>query len=340
MMMKHSWLPGSIMLIATIVAGSEYAKSHSKQLAIDREIAAYKASLPADTVWRGWNKYQIPRGTEPGELIWYGAQLIENTSKYLGPNGTVRRITNGMNCQHCHLAGGTIPFGNNFGKVAATYPQFRARNNGVQSIYDRINDCLERSLNGSAMDSSTREMQAINAYIRWLGEDLPKGTVRGGTRLAKLPYLKRPASPTAGQLVYSANCQRCHGANGEGQFNADASGYTYPPVWGPHSFNDGAGLHRLSNMAGFVRNNMPHGVDYHQPLLTVEEAWDVAAFINSQPRPHKDQRADWHDIEKKPVDYPFGPYVDSFTEEQHKYGPFGPIEIAREVWKANHHTSK
>ena len=72
---------------------------------------------------------------------------------------------------------------------------------------------------------------------------------------------------------------------------------------------------------------MPFGqADYRHPLLTDEGAWDVAAFVNSMPRPKMDISKDWPDISKKPVDHPFGPYTDGFSEKQHKYGPFKPIK--------------
>ena len=73
---------------------------------------------------------------------------------------------------------------------------------------------------------------------------------------------------------------------------------------------------------------MPYGVTFENPFLTDEEAWDVAAYVNSMPRPDKDLSQDWPDISKKPIDHPFGPYADSFSEEQHKYGPFDPIKAA------------
>jgi thiosulfate dehydrogenase len=298
---------------------------HQENIVTEKAITDFIALEPIDTVWRGTNKNQIPYETDTGKLIWYGYQLISNTSYYLGPKGIVANITNGMNCQNCHLEGGTIPFGNNFGKVYATYPQFRARNNGIQSIYGRVNDCLERSLNGKAIDSSSREMQAIYAYIKWLGNDVPKSYKSGGTSIMKIPFLPNAADPKKGALVYLNNCQKCHGADGNGQFNNDQTGYTYPPLWGANSYNDGAGLYRLSSFAGFVKNNMPFGIDYHKPILTNEEAWNVAAFVNSKPRPHKDQQNDWKKISTKPIDYPFGPYADSFTETQHKYGPFKAI---------------
>ena len=100
----------------------------------------------------------------------------------------------------------------------------------------------------------------------------------------------------------------------------------YPPLWGSQSYNQGAGLFRMSRLAGYVKANMPFGASYQNPQLTDDEAWDLAAFINLQPRPnHPFLQIDWPKIEKKPYDHPFGPYADPFPESQHKYGPFGPI---------------
>ena len=72
---------------------------------------------------------------------------------------------------------------------------------------------------------------------------------------------------------------------------------------------------------------MPYLLTSHAaPKLTEEECWDVAAFVNSQPRPHKDQSKDWPKYDKKPLDFAFAPYEDSFSENQHKYGPYKPIK--------------
>ena len=74
---------------------------------------------------------------------------------------------------------------------------------------------------------------------------------------------------------------------------------------------------------------MPNGINYHQPTLTAQDAWDVAAYINSQPRPTKNKSNDWPILKTKPIDYPFGPYADMFSVAQHKYGPFEPIYFAK-----------
>jgi thiosulfate dehydrogenase len=255
----------------------------------------------------------------------YGKELIAHTAKYLGPNGTVNNISNGMNCQNCHLDAGTKVFGNNYSAVASTYPKFRARSGSSEDIYKRVNDCFERSLNGKPLDTISREMQAIKAYIVFLGSNVEKGRKPNGSGLKELEFLDREADASKGKMVYDAKCVSCHQPNGAGQLALDGNEYTFPPLWGKNSFNDGAGLYRISNFARYIKYNMPQGATYANPLLTDEEAWDVAAYINSQDRPHIAVPKDWPDVTKKPVDHPFGPYADAFSEKQHKYGPFKPI---------------
>ena len=291
----------------------------------------YEATLMNNSndtsVWVGPSAYQIPVKSDPkGELILYGYQLISATSKYLGPKGSVSRTTNGMNCQNCHLEAGTKPWGLNYGSVYTTYPKFRARSGTIETIYKRVNDCFERSLNGKALDTNSKEMQAIYAYIQWLGAGSTKGEKVKGSGIQSLSYLNEPANVNKGAIVYQQQCMRCHGAQGQGKLNTIANLYEYPPLWGPHSYNDGAGLYQLSKLAGFVKNNMPNGVNYHQPILSDQDAWNVAAYINSQPRPNMNTSKDWPDISAKPLDYPRGPYVDSFSAIQHKLGPFSPIQ--------------
>jgi thiosulfate dehydrogenase len=267
--------------------------------------------------------------TGSDKQIKYGRALISNTAFYLGPKGSVAHITNGMNCQNCHLDAGTKPFGNNYSAVAANYPKYRDRSGTVEAIYKRINDCIERSLNGKALDTTTAEIQAMKAYIEWVGKDVPKKTKPTGAGITELPYLDQAADPEKGKLVYQQKCKTCHGDNGEGKLNEDKITYQYPPLWGPHSYNTGAGLFRISRFAGYVKSNMPFGADYEHPQLSDEEAWNVAAYVNSQPRPGFDLSKDWPDISKKPVDHPFGPYTDTFSVQQHKYGPFLPIAECR-----------
>lgn len=259
-------------------------------------------------------------------LVLYGKELIAHTSDYLGPRGSVKAISNGMNCQNCHLDAGTKPWGNNYFAVQANYPKFRERSGRKENQIKRVNDCFQRSLNGKGLDSTSREMKAILAYIKWVGQDVEKKKTPKGSGIFKLKGLKRACDPMKGKEVYLAKCQSCHQMDGQGVLAENKKSYTYPPLWGANSYNIGAGLYRISNFAGFVKYNMPLGVKYDSPQLTDEEAWDVAAFVNSMPRPSKDLSADWPRRGGKPFDHPFGPYDDPYSEQQHKYGPYKPIK--------------
>jgi thiosulfate dehydrogenase len=163
------------------------------------------------------------------------------------------------------------------------------------------------------------------AYINWLGKDVKQGEKAAGSGLKELAFLDRAADPVKGKVGYEKHCVSCHTTSGLGMLNSDSSGYLYPPLWGPNSYNSGAGLFRMSSLARYIKYNMPQGVTHDRTTLTDEEAWDIAAYVNSQTRPNKDIRKDWPKINEKPIDHPFGPFHDGFSEEQHKYGPFKPI---------------
>ena len=316
---RSYWFPLLLVLLITIVVSKEVFTIPSppqKNTAVSYD--AYTNQ------WRAPDEKTIPF-TEEGALIRYGRELIANTARYLGPRGIIAPVSNGMNCQNCHIAAGTQDYGNSFAAVASTYPRYRDRSGIIESIEFRINDCLMRSLNGKTIDSTSTEMRAMVGYLQWLGRDVPKEVRPKGSGVPPLPFLPRAADPAKGKSIYFQKCSSCHGQEGQGAIAPDSSYFIYPPLWGPESYNTGAGLFRLSHFAGYIRWNMPFGASYLNPQLNDEEAWDVAAFVNSQPRPHKDFSTDWPDISKKPVDYPFGPYTDGFSEQQHKYGPFEPI---------------
>jgi thiosulfate dehydrogenase len=278
-----------------------------------------------DKEWKAPDTSQIER-TQQGDLIRYGRELILHTATFFGPKGTIAHISNGMNCGVCHIDAGTRLWGNNFSKVAATYPLFRNRSGKIETVEMRINDCFERSLNGKKPGDSGKEMKAMVAYINWIGKDVPRGRKPNGSGVEPLPFLNRAADTLKGKIVYTSICRKCHGKNGEGLLENNGKEYLYPPLWGKHSYNVGAGMYQVSKFAGYIKNNMPFGTTYNKPQLTDEQAWDVAAYINSQPRPLKDLTKDWPDLATKPFDYPFGPYSDRFSSKQHKYGPFGPIQ--------------
>ncbi len=300
------------------------------------------ATYGADSLWIGVDTNLIDH--LPGDredLVRYGRELVRNTAFYLGPQGTVAHQTNGMNCQNCHLDAGARPWGNNYGAVWSTYPKFRERSGSIETVEKRINDCFERSLNGTGLDSSSREMRAMVAYMEWLGSGLPKGKKPNGSGIAELKFLDRAADPATGEAIYATKCASCHQQDGGGLKIANSPAYMYPPLWGERSYNIGAGLFRLSRFAGYVKNNMPQGATWENPMLTDEEAWDVAAYVNSRQRPSRDLSKDWPKVAGKPVDHPFGPFTDTLPETQHKFGPFGPIADAKKkISKADDQTTR
>jgi thiosulfate dehydrogenase len=270
-----------------------------------------------------------------GRTVRYGRDLIAKTASLIGPEVSepAHRFTgNNLNCQSCHIQAGTKQFGLPFQGVYADFPNYRARSGNVGTIEDRIQGCMVRSMNGRQLPADSAELTAMVAYMKFLSTGRSVGAPTFGRGAGKIPELTRAADPIRGHAIYAHICAACHGEQGQGQragAAGDAQGYTIPPLWGPDSFNDGAGMARLTNAANFIHNNMPDGTTWRQPALSAEDSWDVAAFVESQPRPHKAQlERDFPKRLQKPVDAPYGPYADSFPVEQHKFGPFQPIRDA------------
>jgi thiosulfate dehydrogenase len=169
-------------------------------------------------------------------------------------------------------------------------------------------------------------MKAFLAFTKWLSTGIPDGAKLTGSGAMNVKEPGRAADLAHGEQVYGQVCATCHGKDGHGQRAANGNGYQFPPLWGPDSYNNGAGMARILSAAAFVRHNMPFGTTYSSPVLSDADAYDVAGFINSQDRP---QRAnldkDFPNKLQKPVDTAYGPYVDDFSPAQHKLGPFDPI---------------
>ncbi len=270
-----------------------------------------------------------------GRLIRYGRDLQVNTPALIGPeqkDPALRYAGSNLTCQSCHLEAGAKKFGLPYVGVYGDFPQYRAREGEVGTIEDRINGCMTRSMNGKPLPLDSAEMKAMVAYIKFLSTGVAVGAPTAGRGGGAMKELDRPADPVRGKTVFADNCVACHGADGQGKragVVGDGKGYLFPPLWGPDSFNDGAGMNRLISAANFIRSNMPNGVDWQNPVVSVEDAWDVAAYVQSQPRPHKaDLDKDFPVRTEKPVDAGYGPWMDGFDATAHRLGPFTPIRNA------------
>ena len=299
--------------------------------------ALLSAAAIAEEVWKKPDPHTLPDGASKDEVL-YGETLIRRTFSVIGPevaNPAMRYAGNNLACGSCHLDGGRQRLGLSYVGVYDAYPANMARENEMRTLTQRINGCMERSMNGRALPDESAEMKAMIAYIRFLSADAPEAV--NGRSTPQLALMDRAADPAKGAEVFDLYCAACHGADGQGMRSGkagDERGYLYPPLWGPDSFNDGAGMHRLITSARFIHANMPLGTTFESPLLTEEEAFDVAAYINSQPRPEKSGLdRDYPDRSRKPVDAPFPPYDDDFSLEQHRLGPFKPILEDREKRK-------
>jgi thiosulfate dehydrogenase len=279
-----------------------------------------------------------------GKLVKYGYALFTDTANEIGPavsDAAKRFAGNNLACQNCHLLAGTQPYAMPLTGVWGQFPQYRGREGAVDMLEERINGCMERSMNGRALPLGSREMKAFSSYMRWLSTGVPAGARLLGAGTLRIKEPERAADPGRGAEVYAQVCAACHGSDGLGQRAQNGLGYQFPPLWGPDSYNNGAGMSRLLTAAAYALHNMPLGTRFDAPVLTDEQAYDVAGYIVSQNRPEKaNLERDFPIRLQKPIDAPYGPYADGFPAEQHRFGPFGPIrakvkELAAESRTAN-----
>ena len=224
-----------------------------------------------------------------GEQIRLGYEMVVNTQVY----GKLY-VGNALNCTNCHLDGGLNPNAASFVGISALYPQYRERAGRQMTLADRINECFERSLNGKPLPPDSVKLTGIVAYIKWLSKNMPAGSTVPWRGIPRLTSTHQPDSIN-GKKVFEKKCVFCHGSDGQGTMAA-------PPVWGPRSYNIGAGMARVSVAAAFIKANMPRGWGW---TVTDEEALDAAAYINTQPRPDFPDKI--HDWPKggKPADAPY-----------------------------------
>jgi len=213
--------------------------------------------------------------SEFGREVAFGRAIFDdpaaNARAYVGDD---------LKCSNCHLGDGRAADSAPMWGAYVSYPQYRAKNGHVNTFAERLQGCFKYSMNGKAPPLGDPVLVALESYAYFLAKGAPVGVKIPGQGFLKLA--KPPLAPdyARGQQVYGANCAMCHGFDGAGQSARGA--IVFPTVWGPRSFNWGAGMADIKNAAGFIKANMPLGKG---GSLSDQQAWDVATYIDSQPRP-------------------------------------------------------
>ena len=267
-------------------------------------------------------EYLLPRAlntlgdSEFEEKVKRGYSLFVNTQPLRG-----KYVGNDQNCVNCHMGAGAKANAAPLWGAFMAYPAYRKKNDKVNTYEERIQGCFTYSMNGKAPEKNSSALIELSAYSYWLAmgalydkygmesEPIPaisddalllggkaesfilppqiaeklKIAERGNLAGRGYPKLEKPAQAPSierGEVVYNDICASCHGANGQGYQKDNV--ISLPPLWGKNSFTWGAGMHRINTAANFIYENMPLGKGTQ---LTVQEAWDAAAFMNSHERP-------------------------------------------------------
>ena len=273
------WLIGGMIIVAgllTIIFSNFTSFSVSANTAYAAEPTLSVGNTPQPVAEK--LLYNPPRPEDaPADIrdaVMLGYNLMVNTQEYAADY-----VGNDLNCTNCHFEGGISQGGKNGGfslvGVAAEYPKYRQRQDYAVDLVTRTNDCFQRSENGKPLPPDSKEMVSILTYYKWISSGVP--IYYPGVPWLGAPGVEsgQPADAGSGEKIYSQQCAACHAADGMGTLIA-------PPLWGEHSYNDGAGMSKPATLTSFAFYNMPRG----NPSLSKQQAADVALFVNSQPRAH------------------------------------------------------
>jgi thiosulfate dehydrogenase len=234
----------------------------------------------------------LPGDPQRGDAIRRGYRIFLDT-----PHNAPRYTKSALSCGSCHLNAGQKEGAMPLVGIAKVFPEYNRRSGRTFTLEDRVIGCFLRSLNAPGLTGGgpdehengsphpTRddgEVKDLVAYLEWISEGVAAEETRTwrGIAIARdklVPLAKLDLA--RGRKLYVAKCLQCHGRNGQGVQVGDLKA---GPLWGPRSWNDGAGAARTYTLAGYLRHAMP----YLAPgSLTDEEAQQIAAYIDSKPRP-------------------------------------------------------
>lgn len=224
---------------------------------------------------------EIPTGPQ-GDAIRRGRAIFTNTRRF-----APQYAGSDLSCSSCHLDARRQANAAPMWAAWVAYPRYRSKDRAISTMEDRIRGCFTYSMNaqysaaGTAPPPGSDIYRDLQTYFYWLAQGAPTGGDMAGSGFPTPPLSTSGYDHARGATVYAQHCAGCHGADGAGQRNPDGS-ITIPPLWGDRSFNWGAGMARIDLAAGFIQANMPLG---QGNTLSDQDAWDVAAFMDSHERP-------------------------------------------------------
>ena len=239
--------------------------------------------------WKAPTETDIP-GDSLGAAIRRGLSLLRFT-----PESLPRYATSSLRCTSCHQNDGTKATSAPLTGAHAHFPAYLSRSAAVVTLADRVNYCLTRSLAGNALPHESREMTDVLAYLAFISRDLPVG--RKSPAAQGLLAMKDTlvGDRVRGRQLFQKTCTVCHGPDGGGIA-------PFPALWGPRSYSIGASMAREERAASFIFHNMPQS---KPGSLSAQEAFDVAAFVNSHPRPDSPGKENDWPAGGAPADVPY-----------------------------------
>lgn len=253
-----------ILLITLVFTQLAYSADDMRAHAVTKPIGAFQ---PA-------SESTIP-DNEFGKMVRLGKNVFVHTQKY-----AKKYVGNGLNCSNCHLDAGRLANSAPLWAAWVKYPKYRGKNHMVNTMSERFQGCFRYSMNGTPPPANSKVLKALISYSYWMSKGAPTGASLPGRGYPELQKPDKKPDFNRGKQVFANNCAVCHGSHGQGTLQHGS--YVFPPLWGKQSYNWGAGMHRINTAANFIHANMPLGKG---GSLTVQQAWDVAYYVNSHERP-------------------------------------------------------
>ena len=358
-----AFLITSATLMATSYSGGYQGGdgSDAKKMGID-QLGLKNAVVPNTNALatHGYTARNIMTDTGPAatDAAKRGFNIVFNTINTIGPNGDIKNLDGSTpapreaTCAACHIAGGQNPYTSNYWKVMEKFNWDNGIYNSFSDTYrtalSSTNGCLVACLGAEKMQPEDQPyMLDIKAYFNWVRLGFPEGTYWKDMPGNSFDYstfnngdiYTMKADISRGADIYTDDCRKCHGDDGQGELESGTGHAKYPPLWGARSYTKGAAYYSVPQLASVIKRIMPFN---HAGDLSAQQALDVAGYINTRSRSlHKSGKyyKGYHDVTGAPlvfhkkshwnvgVNHPDEP----FTEYDRLLGPWKDIKD----WRAN-----